>query len=125
MTAPNREAVEAAARELAKWDWDIPETHVRDAITAALPFLAPRTQPSADADEIACNLLDICPSQWPLSPRRARSRDMIAPALAAVRAQATLAGAVAEREACAKVADDFDDDPILGADIAAAIRARE
>lgn len=30
-----------------------------------------------------------------------------------------------EREACAKVADDFDDDPILGADIAAAIRARK
>lgn len=45
-------------------------------------------------------------------------------AFAAVRAEATLAGAVAEREACAKVADDFDDDQILGADIAAAIRAR-
>jgi hypothetical protein len=97
MTAPNREAVEAAASVMPGGWADALATAER-ALTAALPFLAP--QPS-QSDEDGARV--IAEKRYRDDETIGWLTNAIVRFAAAVRAEATLA----EREACAKVAEDF------------------
>lgn len=117
MILPN-EAVEAALTAFyggveRGWWGDLERAEMTAAINAALPFLAP--QPS-QSDE---NLAALCEQMIGVG---ALMRPTIANALAAGRAEAALAGAVAERDRIADWAEKtFVNGPV---NIAAAIRAR-
>lgn len=139
MTAPNREAVEALARKRFEREchpknpitWETLLPVVRDMnlswaeedLTAALPFLAP--QPSGSDEELARVVSEsLGEFNWPLKGPYRAAAIIIAGALAAVRAEATLAGAAAAKEAIANWIDETSgwDEPSA---IAAAIRARK